>query len=201
MKMQMPDNMTKHIEKIFKGEYDIPYENSNPVILDIGGNVGGFSLWANQRWANSKIYSYEPIKNNFNLLKENTKDIDNIVISNVAIGSKTETRRMYYGAHNVGECSFINGDEQVEEGEEVSVMSANLLPAANIVKIDTEGAEVEILENITIKPDVYLIEYHSASNRRKIDNLLYDYTLLSANISSPNYGIVKYALSSIVKYS
>ena len=53
--MQAPDNMTKHIQKIFDGEYDIPYENPNPVILDIGGNVGGFCLWANKRWANSKI--------------------------------------------------------------------------------------------------------------------------------------------------
>ena len=198
--MQVPDNMIKHIEKIFKGEYDIPYKNTNPVILDIGGNVGGFCLWANKRWANSKIYSYEPIKNNFNLLKENTKDMNNIVISNVAIGSKTETRRMHYGAHNVGECSFINGAEQVEKGEEVSVMSASLLPDANIVKIDTEGAEIEILENMIIKPDVYLIEFHSAYNRRRIDNILYDYTLMSADISLPNYGIVKYALTSGIQY-
>ena len=198
--MQVPDNMVKHIQKIFEGEYDIPYKNPNPVILDIGGNIGAFSLWANKRWANSEIYSYEPIKNNFNLLKENTKDMDNITISNVAIGSKTETRRMYYGAHNVGECSFINGAEQVEKGEEVSVMSASLLPDANIVKIDTEGAEIEILENMIIKPDVYLIEFHSAYNRRRIDNILYDYTLMSADISLPNYGIVKYALTSGIQY-
>ena len=192
--------MTEHIEKIFKGEYDIAYRNLSPVILDIGGNIGGFYLRANKRWANSKIYSYEPIKNNFNLLKENTKGIGNIVISNVAIGSKTETRRMYYGAHNIGECSFINGAEQVEKGEEVSVMSASLLPAANIVKIDTEGAEIEILENMDIKPDVYLIEFHSAYNRRRIDNILHDYTLMSADISLPNYGIVKYALTSGIQY-
>ena len=197
--MQVPDNMVKHIEKIFEGEYDIADQNSNPIILDIGGNIGGFSLWADKRWANSKIYSYEPIKDNFNLLKENTKDMDNIVISNVAIGSKEETRRMYYGAHNVGECSFINGAEQIEDGEDVSVMPANLLPNANIVKIDTEGAEIEILENITIKPDVYLIEFHSAYNRRRIDNILYDYTLMAADIKNPNYGIVKYALTSRVR--
>ena len=146
--MQIPDNMVKHIEKIFNGEYDIPYENPNPVILDIGGNVGGFCLWANKRWANSKIYSYEPIKNNFNLLKENTKDIDNIMPVNVAVGSKTETRKMYYGLNNIGECSFKHGVEQIEDGEDVSVFSASLLPKANIVKIDTEGAEIEILENI-----------------------------------------------------
>ena len=198
--MRTPENMVSHIEKIFKGEYDIPYENSNPIILDIGGNVGGFCLWANKRWKNSKIYSYEPIKKNFDLLKLNTKDLENIMVMNLAIGSKTEQRRMYYGAHNVGECSFQQGAEQVEEGEDVSVVAASLLPKADIVKIDTEGAEIEILENMVIKPDVYLIEYHSAYNRRKIDNILHDYTLIAADIANANYGIVKYALSSKISY-
>jgi FkbM family methyltransferase len=198
--MQIPDNMVPHIEKIFKGEYDISYEHPNPVILDIGGNVGGFCLWANQRWKNSKIYSYEPIKKNFEFLKLNTKDIENIMAMNLAIGSKTEQRRMHYGAHNVGECSFQHGAEQVEEGEDVSVVAASLLPKADIVKIDTEGAEIEILENMVIKPDVYLIEYHSAYNRRRIDNILYDYTLVAADIANANFGIVKYALSSKIKY-
>jgi FkbM family methyltransferase len=198
--MQVPDNMIPHIEKIFKGEYDIPYEKEYPVILDIGGNIGGFCLWANQRWKNSKIYSYEPIKKNFEFLKLNTKDIENIMAMNLAIGSKTEQRRMHYGAHNVGECSFQHGAEQVEEGEDVSVVAASLLPKADIVKIDTEGAEIEILENMVIKPDVYLIEYHSAYNRRRIDNILYDYTLVAADIVSANFGIVKYALSSKIQY-
>lgn len=198
--MKAPSNMRFHIEKIFNGEYDIAYENSNPTILDIGGNVGGFCLWANQRWKNSKIYSYEPIKKNFEFLKLNTKDLDNIMAMNLAIGSKTEQRRMYYGAHNVGECSFEHGVEQVEEGEDVSVVAASLLPKADIVKIDTEGAEIEILENMVIKPDVYLIEYHSAYNRRRIDNILYDYTLVAADIANPNFGIVKYALSSKISY-
>jgi FkbM family methyltransferase len=198
--MKAPGNMRFHIEKIFKGEYDIAYENPNPTILDIGGNVGGFCLWANQRWKNSKIYSYEPIKKNFEFLKLNTKDLDNIMVMNLAIGSKTEQRRMYYGAHNVGECSFQHGAEQVEDGEDVSVVAASLLPKADIVKIDTEGAEIEILENMVIKPDVYFIEYHSAYNRRRIDNILYDYTLIAADIATANYGIVKYALSSAIKY-
>lgn len=198
--MQIPNNMVKHIEKIFKGEYDIQYEKESPVILDIGANIGGFCLWANRRWANSKIYCYEPIKNNFDLLKTNTQDIENIMIMNLAIGNKTEKRRMYYGAHNIGECSFQQGAEQVEKGEDVSVISADLLPKADIVKIDTEGAEIEILESMKIKPDVYLIEYHSAYNRRRIDNLLYDYTLIDADIAHPHYGIVKYVLSSKIEY-
>jgi FkbM family methyltransferase len=198
--MNIPENMNKHIEKIFQGEYDVPYQHSNPTILDIGGNIGAFAIWANKKWSNAKIYSYEPIKNNFNLLKENTKDIDSVMAMNLAVGSKSETRRMHYGLNNIGECSFYQGIEQIADGEDVSVVSASILPKADIVKIDTEGAEIEILENIRIKPDIYLIEFHSAENRRMIDRILHDYTLILGDIRHPNYGILKYALSSKVQY-
>lgn len=198
--IEMPDNMIKHIEKINNGEYDIPYNHPNPMILDIGGNVGGFAIWANTKWQNSTIYSYEPIKNNFDLLKKNTKDIDSILAINVAVGSKNEKKEMYYGFNNVGECSFYKGYEQSDETEIVDVMSAKLLPKAQIVKIDTEGAEIEILESMDFEPEVFLIEYHSAYKRRRIDNMLYKYTLIGADIGAQT-GVVKYALSSLIKYT
>lgn len=197
--IEIPDNMVKHIEKINNGEYDIPYNHPSPVILDIGGNIGGFAIWANKKWQNSTIYSYEPIKSNFDLLKKNTKDIDGVLALNMAIGSKNEKKEMYYGLNNIGECSFYKGSEQTDKTEIVDVISAKLLPKAQIVKIDTEGAEIEILETMTFEPEVFLIEYHSAYNRRRIDNLLYKYTLIGADIDAQT-GVVKYALSSLIKY-
>lgn len=197
--IEIPENMVKHIEKINNGEYDIPYSHPNPVILDIGANVGGFAIWANKKWKNSTIYSYEPIKDNFDLLKKNTKDIDGVLALNMAIGSKNEKKEMYHGLNNVGECSFYKGVEQTDKTEIVDVISAKLLPKAQIVKIDTEGAEIEILEAMSFEPEVFLIEYHSAYKRRRIDNLLYKYTLLGADIGAQT-GVVKYALSSLIKY-
>jgi FkbM family methyltransferase len=197
--MEIPENMVKHIEKINNGEYDIPYNHPKPIILDIGGNIGGFAIWASNKWKNATIYSYEPIKNNFDLLKKNIKDIDNIFAINVAVGSKNEKKEMFYGLNNIGECSFYKGVEQTDKTEIVDVMSGELLPKANIVKIDTEGAEIEILKSMTFEPEVFLIEYHSADNRRIIDNLLQKYTLIGGIIGAQT-GVVKYALSSLIKY-
>jgi hypothetical protein len=74
----------------------------------------------------------------------------------------------------------------------VKVMSAKHLPECAIIKIDTEGAEIEILESLTVQPVVFLIEFHSAWNRRRIDELLYDYTLIDCTMRGYNYGILKY---------
>ncbi len=195
--MIIPDDMIIHIAKIFNGEYNIGYNNANPVILDIGANIGGFARWANYRWPNSKIHCYEPVKNTFEILKANTLDVKNLEINNVAIGKKKEKKKIYYGKNNIGEASLIQGEEQREDGETIDVFPGSKLPKADIVKIDTEGYEVEILSAITFQPDIFLIEYHSAENRRFIDSHLSDYVLLSLDMSDYNYGIAKYAKKSL----
>ncbi len=128
---------------------------------------------------------------NYDLLRQNTAGTD-ISIRNFAIGKEDGERMMYYGLNNCGEASMFQGEEQRPEGEMVKVMSAKHLPECAIMKIDTEGAEIEILENLTVQPVVFLIEFHSAWNRRRIDEILYDYTLIDCTMRGYNYGILKY---------
>jgi FkbM family methyltransferase len=188
--MIIPNDMISHVGKIFQGEYAIG-AMPNPYIIDIGANVGGFAVWAHEYFDKPKIDCYEPIKENFNLLRQNTAGTD-IAIRNFAIGKEDGERQMYYGLNNCGEASMFAGEEQAKEGEIVKVMSAKNLPPCDIMKIDTEGAEIEILENLTVQPVVFLIEFHSAWNRRRIDELLYDYTLAECTMRGYNYGILKY---------
>lgn len=198
--MQIPLRMKPHIKKIFSGEYDIDFYTEEPIIADIGANIGGFARWVNARWANSKIICFEPIKENFNKLKENTKDMNNVILYNCAVGSSKRKQKMFYGKNNEGEASLFLKDQQIEEGEEVEVISAKEIPKCHIIKIDTEGAEIEIIKNIVNDPFIYLIEYHSEENRLKLDKLLNKkYSLISSNTNTINYGILKYALKEIIK--
>jgi len=193
--MIIPNNMISHVGKIFQGEYAIG-AMKEPYIIDIGANVGGFAVWAHEYFERPKIDCYEPIKENYNLLRQNTAGTD-IAIRNFAIGKDDGERQMYYGLHNCGEASMFAGEEQAKEGEIVKVMSAKHLPACDIIKIDTEGAEIEILENLVHFPVVFLIEFHSAYNRRRIDELLLDYTLIECTMRGYNYGILKYIRSEL----
>lgn len=193
--MIIPNNMISHVGKIFQGEYAIGKIN-NPYIIDIGANVGGFAVWAHEYFTNAKIDCYEPIKANYELLRQNIEGTD-IAVRNIAIGKEDGERKMYYGLHNCGEASLYQGEEQTEDGEIVKMMSAKHLPRCDIMKIDTEGAEIEILENLVNFPSVFLIEFHSAYNRRRIDELLLDYTLIECTMRGWNYGILKYVRTEI----
>jgi len=194
--MIIPNDMIAHVGKIFQGEYAVG-KVDNPYIIDIGANVGGFAVWAHEYFNNAKIDCYEPIKANYDLLRQNIEGTD-IAVRNIAIGKEDGERMMYYGLHNCGEASMFQGEEQRQEGEMVKVMSAKHLPQCDIIKIDTEGAEIEILENLVHFPNIFLVEFHSAYNRRKIDELLLDYTLIECTMRGWNYGILKYVKSSLV---
>jgi FkbM family methyltransferase len=194
--MIIPNDMIAHVGKIFQGEYAVGKVDS-PYIIDIGANVGGFAVWAHEYFNNAKIDCYEPIKANYDLLRQNIEGTD-IAVRNIAIGKDDGERMMYYGLHNCGEASMFQGEEQRQEGEMVKVMSAKHLPQCDIIKIDTEGAEIEILENLVHFPNIFLVEFHSAYNRRKIDELLLDYTLIECTMRGWNYGILKYVKSSLL---
>ena len=198
--MILPDDAIELAGDIFSGEYDVPkYQREKPSILDIGANVGAFARWASYRWPDCTVECYEPIKANFSYLIENTKDNDKINCHNVAIGEVEGRRNMYYGIQNCGQCSFYKTEEQITRGEEVDVIRASTLAYADIVKIDTEGAEVEIIENLSFQPELFLIEYHSLDNRAKIIEMLSDsYTLLEFSLMNKRSGMLKIVKTSLI---
>jgi hypothetical protein len=65
----------------------------------------------------------------------------------------------------------------------------------DVLKIDTEGCEVEILESLQNHlpyVGIVLAEYHCESDRRKIDQLLSGHTMWGARIETVQVGVVKY---------
>ena len=65
----------------------------------------------------------------------------------------------------------------------------------DILKVDTEGSEVEILESL--QPylpytGIVMIEFHSEKDRRDLDVQLETHVLFDANICKPDLGVVKY---------
>ena len=194
MNLACPPNMAAHVQRVLKGEYDLPYQHQNPVILDIGANVGSFAAWAIGRWPGCFIHCYEPLPANFELLKRNLGHLEGTTVSlhPFAVGDPTHTK-LFLGKNNCGEASFFDLGEQSSECVEVETRPPAVLPKAHIVKIDTEGSEIEILSGLRpIESDVVVLEYHSDENRRKADLLLPEHLLIGCEIYYLNRGVLKY---------
>jgi len=195
IEFRCPDNMRPHCQKIFDGEYDVPITPLTPVILDCGANCGAFSVWAAYRFPFSTIYAYEPHPKTFNNLLKNINGL-RVFPHNHGIGNEG-LRPLYEGKNNTGEATLYAGNKMSSDlGCHVEVIDPLTMPRADILKIDTEGCELEILEPLIAdgrKFKAIMVEYHRRDDRRIIDNLLSDYVLTGASI-------VKYANIGTLKY-
>lgn len=201
-----PPSMKPHIDVVLNGEYDVPITfGGNPVILDIGANIGSFSVWAEDRWK-GMIYAYEPNKENYDMLVINANGSPNIHCIHAAVRKDIIENKLYDGAYNCGECSFHQLGNQKETFTIVPVIPVSDLPACDILKIDTEGCEVEILSEMAVlgKLDtvkIILLEFHSELDRRKIDKILSNYVLCGGYCARPDMGTFKYVSTDIYEMS
>jgi FkbM family methyltransferase len=203
----IPRNEVFRFRNIFIGhEYRIPQDfiPSGPVtIVDIGANIGLFTLYMRSIKCDSTIFCFEPVPDTLALLRHNIADQNDIHVFPVALSDHATMATMTLHPKNTGENSFkaecpASNDAakvQVQVLDAGTIFSQIGLTYIDIVKIDTEGCEVEILESLwRYIPyiGILMIEYHSDADRRKIDQLLPGHLMMSATIGSIGLGTVRY---------
>lgn len=174
--------MRPHVEKVLAGEYMPPAcvdMSGITRVLDLGANVGAFSVWASQQWPNANIRAVEPIAANIELLIKNTDGVRIATIHGAVVGGEQETVTMRHGRHNCGECSIYDLGEQDEmRCEQVKVVPPNeiWLREAEFIKIDVEGAELNILSHglDLSKAQIVAMEWHRDDDVAEIERILFD---------------------------
>jgi FkbM family methyltransferase len=172
-----PADVAAGAREVLDGLYDAPgVEFETPVtVLDIGANVGAYAVWAANRWPGCDVYCYEPIESNLEHLRANVGP--DVEVHEVAVvkdaGSGVVALRP--GKSNGGEWS-IHGTSDSGDGarKPAASISARSLPRhADVVKVDTEGCELEILSNYDLsKTRVVALEWHSLDDKVALSKLL-----------------------------
>lgn len=189
-KIKIKDSLSATTIAVIFIKKDYGNVDDNSVIIDIGANIGVYSIFAAQS-KNTIVYAYEPMSNNFNLLRENIKFNKlekNIFPFDLAIGARKGKRRLYLGAspfhsfYPINETPFNSSYEDYSKYKDQKyievncislkdVFEENKIDRCDILKMDCEGAEFEILYNL---PDEYFkkikeirLEYHNHSVSKK----------------------------------
>lgn len=119
-------------------------------IVDVGANVGFFSLMSKFRYPDSKIIAIEPIPKTFEVLKKNLSKFDKCTLFNIAASSNNEPLTMSFD-ENASSVSKVSADGELKiESRKLDDVTKELkITDIDILKIDTESYESSVLAGAT----------------------------------------------------
>jgi FkbM family methyltransferase len=139
-------------EQIFTNqEYSCRFLRPPGVILDIGANIGFASIYFANMFPETKILAVEPEYENFKLLLKNTANYPNIRCLHAGVW----WREAHLNVKSISSSWDFQASEAISDpsafdavGITISkLMEQHAITRADIVKIDIEGAELEVFEH------------------------------------------------------
>jgi FkbM family methyltransferase len=182
--------MTNHENEIM--EFFIPKEGDT--IVDVGAHIGLYTLIAAKRVGpTGKVIAIEPDPENFKILKKNIllNQLSNVKALRCAVYSTKEKLKLFLPELEEGRTIFntvmqdragtSNNFLEVEANTLDNIMNENnIIQRVNYLKIDVEGAELEVLKGaintLSLNKDLtLLIEVHGESNYKPILEIFKEY--------------------------
>jgi FkbM family methyltransferase len=151
---------------------------ANSVFLDIGANVGIFSLLASKVSPSANILAFEPTATTFELLSRNIQlnDARNVTPLHLALGNFSGHATLHLnvsgkdGLNTLGKLSRPDteaaGDETVPITTVDDYLRSASLGRIDLMNVDAEGAELSIFEgasSLLQRPDAPMILYEAFS--------------------------------------
>jgi FkbM family methyltransferase len=163
------------------------FTKHNDTFLDIGANMGSYSLYSANKYHSLNIHAFEPESENYNILCRNVKYNDknnqintyNLAISNLNYLNKQKfllsSNTPGKSGHNLNSIKSQN-----KFADTISVLSTSIdylvkikiLKKISHVKIDVDGAEFKIIEgmrNTLLSRSVKSIIIEFNGSKRKIN--------------------------------
>jgi FkbM family methyltransferase len=153
-------------------------------VVDIGANIGFFTLYAKWLWPECTVYSFEPAPENYHYLQHNIQNSgkSDITAYNLAVtDGRQETINFFLKEHSGSHSIFSD-----ISSHEVTVKSSIAIPTISLekileltkqridfMKIDCEGCEWEILtnsSNLLGQVRYIAMEYHLPPGK-KVDEM------------------------------
>jgi FkbM family methyltransferase len=164
-----PDLLHSLQEIFVEDIYKIPFNTTEPFVIDCGANIGLSVLYMKTKYPSARIIAFEPDPVNFRFLKKNVSayHLSDIDLRNEAVW-KENTTLEFVSDGTLGSKLDASSDHKNTVRVKASRLKDLLSQKIDFLKIDIEGAEYEVLKdcNDSLKNVEYLfIEYHGFFDR------------------------------------
>jgi FkbM family methyltransferase len=135
-------------------------------IMDVGANVGIFSLWAAHRFPKARIQAYEPNPRVIPYLQSNLRGLS-VEIHGTGLGAKSGKACMMDSAESRLASTSTRADGEIEI-EPLDKAIDRFGGSVDLMKMDCEGAEWDLFEDSDAirKVKEIRMEYHLVHGRR-----------------------------------
>lgn len=128
----------------------------NPVIVDVGANVGFFALFMASQFPGASVYAFEPLPGNYTHLQRHFQlnAGKKLIAQNKAVAGSKGTLTLHYNPEvNFTALASMHTTFDASNTRQVEVESVGLpdiftqfnLQSIDLLKLDCEGAEYDIL--------------------------------------------------------
>ena len=116
------------------------------VIFDVGAHIGMTALEFSDQFPLAKVHAFEPIAENMRRLHSNLIGKPEILRFPFALGETIDSKTMFIDPQNPSMARFqINGGERVQIDTLDNFCQRDRIGEIDILKIDTEGHELQVL--------------------------------------------------------
>ena len=150
------------------------------IVVDVGAHIGSFSIMAAR--SAYKVLAFEPEPNNYRMLKKNMElnHLENMSIFEMAVSgiSGYQDIYTYQGGSSADYSLYKRGITNIKTGRIPTISVEDIirredLPRIDFLKLDCEGAEHDILRNISFETAAKILgiamETHSVPPGFSID--------------------------------
>jgi FkbM family methyltransferase len=164
-------DVTTYNQIFINSEYDVDLAKTPRIIIDAGANIGCTSLYFACKYPQAKILAIEPELTNYSLLCKNIQTYPNIVAIRAALWKSnseidiTDPGDGHWGFRTYAQTERHHNSilDRVPGITVDQLLIDYMLEHIDILKVDIEGAEKEVFEDVNKwieKVGVVMIELH-----------------------------------------
>jgi FkbM family methyltransferase len=170
-------------------QYFFPADSARPLVIDCGSHIGMSILYFKALYPDAEVIGFEPAPDTFRLLSENIRQngLKNVVLHNKAVGN-SEGKMKFYGDDSLTASLLESRSAGRVTEVDVVKLSRYIDRPVSFLKLDIEGAESLVLEDLDAASKLRMVKYIAIEYHHHVESDVDDLSGFLKILEDNNFG-------------